>query len=47
MVIGKLTPFVSDKILPTSGDYTGLADGKGPRSPLLYLERWKAENGVD
>jgi len=41
----KLTPFVSRKIENVHGQYQGYA--KGPRSPELYLERWKSENGLD
>ncbi|TRX92342.1 hypothetical protein FHL15_006728 [Xylaria flabelliformis] len=41
----KLTPFVTPKIETTRGRYEGYA--KGPKSPELYLDRWKAENGLD
>ncbi|GAP86798.1 putative 50S ribosomal protein 27 [Rosellinia necatrix] len=41
----KLTPFVTKKIIATKGRYEGYP--KGPRSPDLYLDRWKAENGLD
>ncbi|KAI1343029.1 mitochondrial ribosomal protein L27-domain-containing protein [Xylariaceae sp. FL0016] len=41
----KLTPFVTRKSEPLRGRYEGYA--KGPKSPELYLERWKAENGSD
>ncbi|KLU92145.1 hypothetical protein MAPG_11092 [Magnaporthiopsis poae ATCC 64411] len=45
----KLTPFVTKKMDPTSGfgQYQGQGDRAGPKSPQLYLNRWKAENGVD
>ncbi|KAI0459230.1 mitochondrial ribosomal protein L27-domain-containing protein [Xylaria acuta] len=41
----KLTPFVTAKIESKKGRYEGYA--KGPKSPELYLDRWKAENGLD
>lgn len=41
----KLTPFVTNKMDHTRGRYEGYA--QGPKSPELYLDRWKAENGVD
>ncbi|KAI9151766.1 50S ribosomal protein YmL27 [Paramyrothecium foliicola] len=41
----KLTPFVSEEIRPTPGDYKGLQ--KGPRDPYFYVEQWKRFNGVD
>ncbi|KXJ96745.1 mitochondrial ribosomal protein L27-domain-containing protein [Microdochium bolleyi] len=41
----QLTPFVTNKIESIHGRYEGYA--KGPRSPELYLERWKTENGLD
>ncbi|KAI0408485.1 mitochondrial ribosomal protein L27-domain-containing protein [Xylaria palmicola] len=41
----KLTPFVTPKIEPTKGRYEGYR--LGPKSPELYLDRWKAENGLD
>ncbi|KAI1183205.1 mitochondrial ribosomal protein L27-domain-containing protein [Nemania serpens] len=41
----KLTPFVTSKVEPTKGRYEGYA--LGPKSPELYLDRWKAENGLD
>ncbi|KAJ2996992.1 hypothetical protein NUW58_g786 [Xylaria curta] len=40
-----LTPFVTAKMEPTRGRYEGYA--LGPKSPELYLDRWKAENGLD
>lgn len=45
----KLTPFVTKKMEPTSGfgQYLGQGDRAGPKSPQLYLNRWKAENGLD
>jgi len=41
----QLTPFVTNKIEPMKGRYEGYA--LGPKSPELYLDRWKAENGLD
>ncbi|KAI1380170.1 mitochondrial ribosomal protein L27-domain-containing protein [Hypoxylon crocopeplum] len=41
----KLTPFVTRKVHPTKGRYQGYA--MGPKSPEFYLDRWKAENGLD
>ncbi|EGS19894.1 mitochondrial 54S ribosomal protein mL41 [Thermochaetoides thermophila DSM 1495] len=41
----KLTPFVSRKIPPTRGQYSG--DQLGPKNPERYLQRWKSENGLD
>ncbi|OTA62271.1 50S ribosomal protein YmL27 [Hypoxylon sp. EC38] len=41
----KLTPFVTRKVRPTRGRYEGYP--MGPKSPELYLDRWKAENGLD
>ncbi|KAI0839979.1 mitochondrial ribosomal protein L27-domain-containing protein [Hypoxylon sp. FL0890] len=41
----KLTPFVTRKVPPTRGRYEGYP--LGPKSPELYLDRWKAENGLD
>ncbi|KAH6647632.1 putative ribosomal protein [Truncatella angustata] len=41
----KLSPFVTNKIVKTKGRYEGFA--AGPSEPLLYLERWKDENGLD
>ncbi|KAF3068488.1 54S ribosomal protein L27, mitochondrial [Daldinia childiae] len=41
----KLTPFITSRIRPTRGRYEGYS--MGPKSPELYLERWKAENGLD
>ncbi|RYO75092.1 hypothetical protein DL770_005793 [Monosporascus sp. CRB-9-2] len=41
----KLTPFVTRKVAPQRGRYEGYP--KGPKSPELYLDRWKAENGLD
>ncbi|KAL7622366.1 60S ribosomal protein L27, mitochondrial [Parahypoxylon ruwenzoriense] len=41
----KLTPFVTEKMPRTKGRYEGYA--KGPKSPELYIDRWKAENGLD
>ncbi|KAM7207464.1 Mitochondrial ribosomal protein L27 domain containing protein [Naviculisporaceae sp. PSN 640] len=40
----KLTPFVTKNVKATHGQYE---DKMGPKSPRLYLERWKAENGLD
>ncbi|KEZ39482.1 hypothetical protein SAPIO_CDS9348 [Scedosporium apiospermum] len=40
-----LSPFVSKTVKPLFGLYEG--NPKGPRDPEVYLERWKAENGVD
>ncbi|KAK7931460.1 hypothetical protein PG985_002172 [Apiospora marii] len=41
----KLSPFVTRKVEPARGEYTGYA--KGPKSPEMYLERWKEQNGLD
>ncbi|KAI5866101.1 mitochondrial ribosomal protein L27-domain-containing protein [Durotheca rogersii] len=41
----KLTPFVTKKMPPTRGRYEGYA--MGPKSAEVYLNRWKAENGLD
>ncbi|ORY61320.1 mitochondrial ribosomal protein L27-domain-containing protein [Pseudomassariella vexata] len=41
----KLTPFVTQRMPRTRGTYDGPAGG--PKSPELYLERWKSENGLD
>jgi large subunit ribosomal protein L41 len=41
----QLTPFVAERIDKPEGDYEGYEGG--PKSPVLYLERWKAENGLD
>ena len=41
----QLSAFVTEKVNPTRGDYRGYREG--PKSPALYLERWKAENGLD
>ncbi len=43
----QLSPFVTQKMRPTHGNYSEVAPSKGPASPILYLERWKLENGVD
>lgn len=43
--VSQLTPFVSKTIKPLHGLYQG--NTKGPRDPQVYLDRWKAENGVD
>ncbi|TGJ88591.1 hypothetical protein E0Z10_g229 [Xylaria hypoxylon] len=40
-----LTPYVTGKMDPTKGRYEGYA--LGPKSPELYLDRWKSENGLD
>ncbi|KAK3692651.1 mitochondrial ribosomal protein L27-domain-containing protein [Podospora appendiculata] len=40
----KLTPFVTKNTQKVYGQYS---DAQGPRSPALYLSRWKAENGLD
>ncbi|CAK7226064.1 60S ribosomal protein L27, mitochondrial [Sporothrix bragantina] len=46
-----LTPFISKRVRATFGVYPEAAgevgQAKGPRSPALYLARWKAENGLD
>ncbi|CAK7264869.1 60S ribosomal protein L27, mitochondrial [Sporothrix epigloea] len=44
-----LTPFVSKRVRATFGVYPEADAGQamGPRSPSLYLARWKAENGLD
>ncbi|KAK9772929.1 putative Ribosomal protein [Seiridium cardinale] len=39
----KLSPFVTNKIERTRGQY----QGSGPNDPSLYIERWKDENGLD
>lgn len=41
----QLTPFVSKTIKPLYGLYQGIP--QGPKNPQVYLDRWKAENGVD
>lgn len=43
----KLTPFVEKAVKPRHGDYSHVADPLGPKSPSLYLRRWKEENGFD
>ncbi|TLS24075.1 hypothetical protein PpBr36_08141 [Pyricularia pennisetigena] len=44
----KLSPFVTKKMSPTFGLGSYQGQGQtGPRSPELYLSRWKAENGFD
>ncbi|KAK7736578.1 hypothetical protein SLS53_007010 [Cytospora paraplurivora] len=44
----KLTPFVTENVRPKSGMESYREYGPdGPRSPKLYLDRWKAENGMD
>ena len=40
-----MTPFITNKVTPARGRYEGYR--LGPKSPELYLDRWKAENGVD
>ncbi|EJT80201.1 hypothetical protein GGTG_00204 [Gaeumannomyces tritici R3-111a-1] len=42
----KLTPFVTKKMEPING-FGQYRDRAGPKSPQLYLDRWKAENGLD
>ncbi|KAI0010377.1 mitochondrial ribosomal protein L27-domain-containing protein [Xylariaceae sp. FL0662B] len=41
----KLTPFVSNRVRALRGRYEGYA--QGPKSPELYLDRWKMENGFN
>ncbi len=41
----QLTPFVTNNMRRTFGQYTG--DEEGPRSAAAYLARWKSENGLD
>ncbi|KAF4595638.1 50s ribosomal protein yml27 [Ophiocordyceps camponoti-floridani] len=41
----KLTPFVTQEVMPVPGEYKGVE--LGPQSPHLYLEQWKRYNGVD
>ncbi|KAI2633479.1 putative ribosomal protein [Xylaria nigripes] len=41
----KLTPFVTPSIEAKKGRYEG--HSLGPKSPGLYLQRWKIENGLD
>ncbi|KAI7777709.1 hypothetical protein LA080_003130 [Diaporthe eres] len=44
----KLTPFVTENVRAKSGMETYREYGmEGPRSPKLYLDRWKSENGLD
>lgn len=44
----QLTPFITKRVRPTFGVYPEAeAQAQGPRSPALYLARWKAENGLD
>ncbi|KAI0506056.1 mitochondrial ribosomal protein L27-domain-containing protein [Xylaria bambusicola] len=40
-----LTPFITMKFEHTRGRYEGYK--LGPKSPELYLDRWKTENGLD
>ncbi|KAI1429767.1 putative ribosomal protein [Xylaria sp. FL1777] len=40
-----LTPFVTSSMVAKKGRYEGYA--LGPKSPELYLDRWKSENGLD
>ncbi|EON99814.1 putative 50s ribosomal protein 27 protein [Phaeoacremonium minimum UCRPA7] len=42
----QLTPFVTNNMKRTWG-FGQYVDPKGPRSPELYLQRWKEENGLD
>lgn len=41
----QLTPFVSKTVKPLYSLYQGVP--KGPKNPQVYLDRWKAENGLD
>ncbi|KAI1457029.1 50S ribosomal protein YmL27 [Annulohypoxylon moriforme] len=41
----KLTPYVTKVAQWTKGRYEGYS--MGPKSPELYLDRWKRENGLD
>lgn len=41
----QLTPFITNKMEKTRGQYVGYA--KGAQDPQLYLERWKDENGQE
>ncbi len=41
----QLTPFVPESMERTRGRYEGYS--LGPKSPELYLDRWKTENGLD
>ncbi|POS76345.1 hypothetical protein DHEL01_v205259 [Diaporthe helianthi] len=44
----KLTPFVTENVRVKSGMESYQEYGmEGPRSPKLYLDRWKVENGLD
>ncbi|KAK4166490.1 mitochondrial ribosomal protein L27-domain-containing protein [Cladorrhinum sp. PSN259] len=40
----KLTPFVTQNVKPTYGQYETKL---GPKDPAVYLGKWKAENGLD
>jgi large subunit ribosomal protein L41 len=39
----QLTPFVTKRVIPEPGTFTSTS--LGPRSPELYLQRWKSQNG--
>jgi hypothetical protein len=41
----QLTPFVTNNMSRTYGSYEG--SQLGPKDPVTYLARWKAENGLD
>jgi hypothetical protein len=41
----QLTPFITNKMAKTRGEYVGYEGGA--QDPKLYLERWKDENGQD
>ncbi|KAK3995806.1 mitochondrial ribosomal protein L27-domain-containing protein [Cladorrhinum sp. PSN332] len=40
----KLTPFVTQNVKPTYGQYETKL---GPKDPAVYLAKWKSENGLD
>ena len=42
--VAQLTPFVTTRVDPMSGDFKGT---NGPMDGNAYLERWKMENGED
>jgi large subunit ribosomal protein L41 len=42
----KLTPFVTEEMRPTRGDYKNSL-GEGPHDGRYYVEQWKLENGTD
>ena len=45
ILASQLTPFVTENMRRTFGQYTG--DKQGPKNASTYLARWKSENGLD